>query len=249
MIRRLTFPSTMIVIVLLVSLALVQAVPAPLSDHDLWQRSGKFEGDMVLAPWQKNGVIDVKLRWTNRNIPYELSDDFDEQQKAQINEVLEREFAKTCISVKPRVGESDYVYVTGDNSGCWSQVGRLGGRQELNLKVRGCVWNHTIVHEFLHAAGFYHQQSSVDRDDFVDIFWENISKGLEHNFNKYNADFVTSFNETYDYGSIMHYAKTAFSSNGKPTILPKGDSTIPIGVTNVMSEIDIRKVKKMYDCV
>ncbi|XP_031349963.1 zinc metalloproteinase nas-14-like [Photinus pyralis] len=203
---------------------------------------------MVLADGLQNGVIDANLRWKDRNIPYELSDDFDEKQKAQINEVLEREFAKTCISVKPRVDESDYVYVTGNNSGCWSQVGRIGGKQNLNLQVIGCVWNHTIVHEFLHAAGFYHQQSSTDRDDFVDIFWENIKPGREHNFNKHNGDKVTSFNEAYDYNSIMHYTKNAFTKNGKATILPKGDPTIPIGVAKVMSEIDIRKVKKMYEC-
>ncbi|KAK5644646.1 hypothetical protein RI129_005946 [Pyrocoelia pectoralis] len=227
---------------------LLNANPITVDDDDLWQRSGKFEGDMVLAPWQKNGVIDTALRWPNRNIPYEISHRFDEQKRAQIAEVLEREYAKTCITVKPRVNESDYVYITGEDTGCWSQVGRLGGRQELNLQTNGCVRNRTIVHEFLHAAGLYHQQSSIDRDDYVTIFWENIGEGHEHNFNKYSADFVSSFNETYDYASIMHYGKKAFSSNGKPTILPKPDATIPIGVTKVMSEIDIRKVNKMYEC-
>ncbi|KAK5644643.1 hypothetical protein RI129_005943 [Pyrocoelia pectoralis] len=199
----------------------VNANPLIVDDHNLWQRSGKFEGDMVLAPWQKNGVIDTALRWPNRNIPYEISDVFDEQQKAQIAEVLEREYAKTCVTVKPRVNEPDYVYVSGDSTGCWAQVGRLGGRQELNLQTNGCVWNHTIVHEFLHAAGFYHQQSSVDRDDYVTIFWENILEGMAYNFDKYNADFITSFNESYDYASIMHYGMYAFTSNNKPTILPK----------------------------
>ncbi|KAK5644644.1 hypothetical protein RI129_005944 [Pyrocoelia pectoralis] len=212
----------MVLIAIALLLTSVNANPLIVDDHNLWQRSGKFEGDMVLAPWQKNGVIDTTLRWPHRNIPYEISDVF---------------------------GMSLYLNNDGDATGCWAQVGRLGGRQELNLQTNGCVWNHTIVHEFLHAAGFYHQQSSVDRDEYVTIFWENILEGMAYNFDKYNADFITSFNESYDYASIMHYGMYAFTSNNKPTILPKYDASIPIGVTSVMSEIDIRKLNKMYECI
>lgn len=60
-------------------------------------------------------------------------------------------------------------------------MGRLGGMQQLNLQLGdpgvGCFRNGTIVHEFLHAAGFYHQQSATERDDYVDIIWENIQPG------------------------------------------------------------------------
>ena len=29
----------------------------------------------------------------------------------------------------------------------------------------------------LHTLGFYHQQSTYDRDDYVTIMWENIKEG------------------------------------------------------------------------
>lgn len=63
-------------------------------------------------------------------------------------------------------------------------------------------------------------QSAYDRDEFVQIMWMHISSGKEHNFNKYSPSEVSHFNQTYDYGSIMHYSVHAFSKNGEQTIVP-----------------------------
>lgn len=43
--------------------------------------------------------------------------------------------------------------------------------------------------------------------------------GSEHNFDKYDADYITGFGESYDYGSVMHYSGYAFSANGQMTIV------------------------------
>lgn len=44
--------------------------------------------------------------------------------------------------------------------------------------------------------------------------------GTEHNFAKYNNDTVTDFGVEYDYDSVMHYPRVAFSKNGNNTIIP-----------------------------
>lgn len=48
-----------------------------------------------------------------------------------------------------------------------------------------------------------------------------FNAGYENNFEKYNNSTVTDFGVPYDYGSLMHYGETAFSYNGKRTIIPK----------------------------
>lgn len=53
--------------------------------------------------------------------------------------------------------------------------------------------------------------SSHDRDDYVEIKWENITPGTENNFAKYGTDTVDHYGAAYDYGSVMHYSATGFS--------------------------------------
>lgn len=85
----------------------------------------------------------------------------------------------TCIKFKPYNGEeSDYIRITAGTTGCWSSVGRIGGRQDVNLQVPGCVTKiGTVIHELMHAVGFFHEQSRYERDEYVTIKWNNIMKG------------------------------------------------------------------------
>lgn len=58
---------------------------------------------------------------------------------------------------------------------------------------------------------------------------------------------IDHLDTTYDYGSVMHYASTAFSKNGKPTIEPKKRG-VEIGQRAGFSETDIYKINKLYKC-
>ena len=63
--------------------------------------------------------------------------------------------------------------------------------------------NSTTQHEFIHALGAYHVQSRSDRDDFVEIKWDNIKEAQKHNFKKqYKA---LTYSIPYYPLSIMHY--------------------------------------------
>ena len=48
----------------------------------------------------------------------------------------------------------------------------------------GCVQHGVVLHELLHTLGLWHEQSRLDRDQYVRILWENIRTGKEDNFAK-----------------------------------------------------------------
>lgn len=68
-----------------------------------------------------------------------------------------------------------------------------------------------------------------------------------YNFQTYSHGEADPLDLPYDYGSIMHYPKDAFSSNGNPTIVPK-DRNAAIGQRVALSKIDIKKINKFYKC-
>jgi hypothetical protein len=100
----------------------------------------------------------------------------------------------------------------------------------------GCQLGQTI-HEIGHVIGLWHEQSREDRDSFVTIQWANIEPGKEHNFNQHISDGDDV--GAYDYGSIMHYGRTAFSRNGQDTIVPINPAGAAIGQRTALSAGDI----------
>ena len=63
---------------------------------------------------------------------------------------------------------------------------------------------------------------------------------MERNFKKFRADISLP----YDYGSVMHYGKYAFSSNGWPTITTRQSANI--GQRKGLSMPDWRHIQKAY---
>ena len=71
-----------------------------------------------------------------------------------------------------------------------------------------------------------HEQSRPDRDNHIEVLLQNVESGQEDQFEiKKNVDVVWHKINVfikppprYDLMSIMHYAASAFSINGEPTI-------------------------------
>ena len=72
--------------------------------------------------------------------------------------------------------------------------------------------------------------------------------GADDQFEKYGMNVIDQMNEPYDYSSIMHYGPYAFSANGKRTILARKAGAGKMGQRVQFSEIDLRKINKLYNC-
>nr|XP_040017671.1 high choriolytic enzyme 1-like [Gasterosteus aculeatus aculeatus] len=128
---------------------------------------------------------------------------------------------------------------------CWSYLGRQSQGQQVSLRRDGCLFTDTVQHEVLHALGFHHEQVRSDRDDHVSILQENIRPGTEQNFAKQPTN---NLGTPYDFESVMHYSKYAFSRNGEPTIVSKADPDMEFGSATTMSQNDIARVNALYQC-
>ncbi|KAM4834612.1 meprin A subunit alpha [Thomomys bottae] len=206
-----------------------------------------FQGDILMEPKSRNGLRDPTYRW-KFPIPYILADNLELNAKAAILHAFEMFRLKSCVDFKPYEGERSYI-IFQQFSGCWSQVGDLHVGQNLSIGL-GCDYKAIIEHEILHALGFYHEQSRTDRDDYVNIWWNEIIPGYEHNFNTYDDTFITDLNTPYDYESLMHYAPFSFNKNESvPTItakIPEFDAIL--GQRLDFSAIDLERLNRMYNC-
>jgi len=88
--------------------------------------------------------------------------------------------------------------------------------------TKECLLRHgTITHEMLHTLGLGHEHQRPDRDDFVTVLFDKVRPGLEHNFDRLDDTAFTTFGIPYDFGSVLHYSRTAFSTDGSDTLIPK----------------------------
>uniref|UniRef100_UPI0037E9B6E1 meprin A subunit beta n=1 Tax=Semicossyphus pulcher TaxID=241346 RepID=UPI0037E9B6E1 len=195
----------------------------------------------------RNSILDDKYRWPT-TIPYFLEENLEMNAKGVILKAFDQYRLKTCIDFTPWKGEKNYISVY-KGSGCSSSVGNQHvGKQRLSIG-KNCDRLGTVEHEFLHALGFWHEQSRADRDDYVNIMWDRIEPGKEHNFKTRDDTVSSALGVPYDYGSVMHYSKTSFNIGSEPTIITKIPKYMDvIGQRMGFSASDLAKLNQLYNC-
>ncbi|XP_031755137.1 astacin-like metalloendopeptidase isoform X2 [Xenopus tropicalis] len=211
----------------------------------------------MLASWTSMGrsirTFSARFaKWPKINgsviIPYTLSSSYESFDRNIILKAFRDLQASTCLRFVERTTERDYIAIE-PAIGCFSSVGRVGGMQLVSLAfecLRTDKGKGIALHELMHVAGFWHEHSRADRDDYIWIIWDEILIGYEKNFCKYAT---TNMLVKYELQSILHYPRSAFSKSGQATINPKYPySKIEIGQREKLSASDILRVNKLYSC-
>ncbi|KAG5278508.1 hypothetical protein AALO_G00099750 [Alosa alosa] len=135
------------------------------------------EGD-IAVPRQRNALICSSCKWKKSanglvEVPVIVSPDFSVYERMKIEKAMLTFTKETCIRFVPRSTEVDYISIE-NGKGCWSYIGRAGGRQLVSLNRDECIYNGLIQHELNHALGFYHEHNRADRDQYVKVHWEYV---------------------------------------------------------------------------
>ncbi|KAM4013573.1 embryonic protein UVS.2-like [Anomaloglossus baeobatrachus] len=207
------------------------------------------EGDMLVKSG-RNAITCAQCLWPKSadgtvSVPYTLASDYNDGHRIIFKTAMEEYESLTCVRFTPRAAEANYLNIT-SGSGCAANVGRTGGAQSVAVDIAGCMYKGIIQHELIHALGFVHEHMRSDRDSYVTIMLQYISPGDLPNFNKLNTN---NLGVEYDYASVMHYERDAFSNTtGQNTIIPIPNPSVSIGQRDGVSVLDISKINRLYQC-
>ena len=192
--------------------------------------------------------------WPSGIVYYQYHSSLDTSTRNIILGAIHEFERETCIRFNLRTSQIDYITFTGIGDWCASfGIGKQGGEQRITLPV-GCRTHGIVLHEIGHALGLWHEQSRPDRDQYVEIVHANIDDNNETQFAKRTEYEVDYHGGGYDYGSIMHYSRYAFSSNGQVTIRVSNQAEYnsqgrpTLGQRLSLSNSDVQQLKRMYNC-
>ncbi|XP_056138315.1 high choriolytic enzyme 1-like [Lampris incognitus] len=198
------------------------------------------EGDIIMSS-DRNAVVN---KWPELDghvsVPYRISSDI-VKKTHDILSAMKMVSEHTCVSFHSRTTEPNYMYFK-NGKGCASHVGCIGGAQPLFIGPACMMGN--ICHEILHALGFHHEHTRMDREKYITIIPHNIMEGMEKNFGVKNGN---TFQLPYDLTSILHYGSDFFSATGLPTIVATKNEPA-MGQRTHMTKLDIQRVHNLYNC-
>ena len=190
-------------------------------------------GDMLFSEKRelssRGAISKTASLWTGGVIPYAFAAGWTDAQEATITAEINTISEQTVLTLRPRTtADTNWVLIrtetTPGNCGS-SRVGRRSGTGSQDLRLAtGCLTGRTPIHEFLHAAGLWHEQQRPDRNDHVTVDFTQCStahpnwtpRQCEGQYDLSTTTEAYGFGR-YDFASIMHYRATAVltANNGE----------------------------------
>lgn len=202
-----------------------------------------LRGDELPEMDESRSVILKGHRWPGGVVNYHVDNDFPNPER--IWRAMRHWKANTKIGFRAFRGRGDsYVRISAVGAGCASDIGYTGHLRHMILGPECSRGN--VIHEFGHVLGLIHEQCRNDRDDHVNVHFENIQAGRKSQFQKAKTLDLKVVNKTpYDVSSIMHYPWNAFSKNGRATITIVGGGR-PSGQRRALTKRDVKGINAAY---
>lgn len=208
------------------------------------------QGDIILGEFEAGTLIQALSgqapepqiqTWPTNEIPYFIQVDL--PNKERVIEAL-RMFSGTHVRFIPYENQEDAIIFERKEGVCKSYVGYIGGLQKIYLSDK--CGPTEVAHEIMHSLGFVHEQNRFDRDQFIQVFWDNIEPPEKINFEKFSGSAMkASGSSSFDFESIMIYPEEMFSRNQSPTMKSVIDG-FKIAPSDVLSPKDIERINRVY---
>ncbi|MCB0405622.1 MAG: M12 family metallopeptidase [Bdellovibrionales bacterium] len=181
--------------------------------------------------------------WDSNEIPYHIDEKLPDP--TRVREALDQLESQTALKFIPFSGQEDALVFVRGNEHCYSYLGRIGGHQPVQL-ADSCT-TPAILHEVMHALGFIHEHSRIDRDEYVKINWENIDPKFRMQFETVPEILMDPIKGTpFDYASIMLYPPNAFAKD-KAKVTIESTTGTPLNPADArLSNQDVERIARLY---
>ena len=189
------------------------------------------------------------VEWENGIVPYFLSGSFSSSDIDDIDRAMET-WEEACGVLFQKVSPRSYAYeIRRITVNQWSSS--IGENNVFNFMTfdSGTPKYGHIVHELGHCIGPLHEHQRPDRDEHMNVYYQNIYPEYRHNFDKRDNPLIIESNYDYDCNSIMHYYEDAFTMNGEDTIKVTDSENCPNLIVERgqgLTQIDEQKCKDIY---
>jgi hypothetical protein len=196
------------------------------------------------------GLADSNYLWDKvggvAQIPYVIDSGSDDVPNIQAAINIYNATFAGVIQFVPHSTQANYIDIDlfdGPNGSCEAEEGDAHQGEQFVNGATNCTVA-TILHEFGHVTGVWHEQSRTDASTYVTFNENNVIKGSIGNFLP-AVDNDQQNLTPYDYASVMEYPAFSFSRNGGPPLdsIPPG---MPLSNAVGYSAADVEGIMRLY---
>ncbi|XP_047484982.1 low choriolytic enzyme-like [Penaeus chinensis] len=202
----------------------------------------------------------VSFPWPERTVPYRFDEKVTPEMRLVVREGMNAIERHSCVrfelyDTEAHEGKVFLDVVALETRFCRASLGyRPNQKRILGLHQKCCKRKFIVLHELLHALGMMHTHQRNDRNEYVEIYRDNI---IPDYLDQYNTIFSEYYGLPYDFKSVMHYGAQAFvRKDANHTMRPREikDASgamaplLTLARKKKMSRGDIAWLNRVYGC-